>query len=66
MLIGTCNQIVVIMMQDIVGGKINDVQRQFDLTNNLDSNHEESSTQSETKILKMVTLLIVTMLLVNV
>ena len=66
MLIGTCNQIVVIMMQDIVGGKINDVQRRFDLTNNLDSNHEESSTQSETKILKMVTLLIVTMLLVNV
>ena len=29
-----------------MGGKVNDEQRQFDLTNNIESNHEESTTQS--------------------
>ena len=32
-----------------MGGKVNDEQRLFDLTNNVDSNHEESTTQSETE-----------------
>ena len=32
-----------------MGRKVNDVQRQFDHTNNIDSNHEESTTQSETE-----------------
>ena len=32
-----------------LGGKLNDEQRQFDLTNGIDSNHEESTTQSETE-----------------
>ena len=30
-----------------MGEKVNDEQRQFDLTNNMDSNHEGSTTQSE-------------------
>jgi len=46
---GCHNDADIVKVLGTMGGKVNDVQRQFDLTNNIDSNHEESTTQSETE-----------------
>ena len=35
-----------------MGGKVNDEQRQFDVTNNIDSNREGSTDKSETECTK--------------
>jgi len=35
-----------------MGGKVNDEQRQFDVTNNIDSNREGSTDKSETEYTK--------------
>ena len=54
---GYHNDADIVKVLGTMGGKVNDVQRQFDLTNIIDSN---------LKKLKTVTLLTVTMLLMNV
>ena len=43
------NDADIVKVLGTMGGKVNDEQRLFDLTNNVDSNHEENTTQSETE-----------------